>query len=217
MAIERKFIEDALTRFFITSYLKEKLAKVGFSKASIQRTPILTRISVEVADPGKLIGKKGRSIKKLTEIIEKEFGVKEPQIAVSPVEKFELDPQLMAMMVAKKIEKNRPIRPTIHLALKRIMDAGALGCEIRVSGKILAKGAKAKSIKVYAGYLPKAGDLTKVVKVGEYVARPKAGAINVRVLITPPGALPEELVKKFKLAKVYQYAEKESEASGEEK
>ncbi len=211
LGVEKLFIEDAITRLLITNYLKKKLQKVGFSSASIQKTPILTRITVEVADPGRLIGKKGKSIRKLTEVIEKEFNVKDAQIAVSPVEKIELDPNLMAMSIAKKIEKNKPIRPTIHLALKRIMNAGALGCEIRVSGKILAKGAKAKSIKVSAGYLPKAGDLTRVVKVGEFVARPKSGAINVRVLITPPGSLPEELVKKFQLAKIYKYAEEEKE------
>jgi small subunit ribosomal protein S3 len=215
LAIERQFIDDALTRLSIVEFLKKKLQRVGFSSASIQKTPVLTRITVEVADPGKLIGKRGRSIKRLTEVIEKEFGVKDAQIAVSPVEKIELDPNLMAMSIARKIEANRPIRPTVHLALKRIMDSGALGCEIKVSGKILAKGAKAKSIKVSAGYLPKAGDLTKIVKVGEFVARPKSGAINVKVSITPPGSLPEELVKKFQLAKIYKYAESEKKKEEE--
>jgi small subunit ribosomal protein S3 len=215
LAIERQFIDDALTRLSIVEFLKKKLQRVGFSSASIQKTPVLTRITVEVADPGKLIGKRGRSIKRLTEVIEKEFGVKDAQIAVSPVEKIELDPNLMAMSIARKIEANRPIRPTVHLALKRIMDSGALGCEIKVSGKILAKGAKAKSIKVSAGYLPKAGDLTKIVKVGEFVARPKSGAINVKVSITPPGSLPEELVKKFQLAKIYKYAEGEKKKEEE--
>jgi small subunit ribosomal protein S3 len=206
MAVERKFVEDSLARYRVAEYLKQKLKRVGFSNVTIQRTPMVTRITVEVANPGKLIGKKGKSIKRLTDTIAKVFGMSDPQIAVIPVEKFELEPQLMAQQIAWRIEGNKPIRPTVHAALKKIMDAKALGCEIVVSGKIVAKGGKAKSLRVAAGYLPKAGDLTKLLKTANVVARPKYGAVNVQVTITPPGAF-EIKGKEIELPKVFKYAE----------
>ena len=207
MAIERKFIEDAIARFKVSSFLKDRLERVGFSNVTIQRTPIVTRITVEVANPGRLIGKKGRSIKRLTDIISKEFGVPEPQIAVVPVEKIELEPRLMARAIAKRIEAGKPIRPTIHMALKRIMDAGAIGAEIVVKGKLVGKGGKARGMRAAAGYLPKAGEVKRLVKEANVEARPKQGKINVRVRITPPDAVfPDREVKKVELSKVYKYA-----------
>lgn len=206
MAVERKFIEDSLARYRVADFLKKRLKRVGFSNVTIQRTPMVTRIVVEVANPGKLIGKRGKSIQRLTDTIAKEFNMHEPQIAVIPVEKFELEPQLMAQEIAWRVEGSKPVRPTVHAALKKIMDAKALGCEIVVSGKIVAKGGKARSIRVAAGYLPKAGDLTRLVRKGDVVARPKYGAVNVRVSITPPGAF-EIKGKGIELPKTFKYAE----------
>lgn len=211
MVVERKFIEDALARYRVEMFLREKLERVGLSGVTIQRTPMVTRITVEVANPGRLIGKKGRSIKKLTDVIAQEFGVKDPQIAVVPVENVELEPQLMGRFIARNIETGRPIRPTIHSALKKIMDAGALGAEIRVSGKIVAKGGKAKSLRVAAGYLPKAGEVTELLKKASVIARPQYGAVNVAISITPPGvSFPDKEIKKVELARVIKYAEEKA-------
>ncbi|MEM2974118.1 MAG: 30S ribosomal protein S3 [Candidatus Micrarchaeia archaeon] len=213
MAIERKFIEDALVRYRVSSFLRNKLERVGFSNVAIQRTPMVTRITVEVANPGRLIGKKGRSIKKLTDIIAQEFGVSEPQIAVIPVENQDLEPMLVAKTVAKRIEADKPVRPTVHMALKRVMEAGALGAEIIVRGKLAAKGGKAKSMKVTAGYLPKAGDWIRKLRTADVVARPKYGAINVRVTIATKDAFPE--ARKVEIPVVIKYAEGETEGEPE--
>ena len=209
MAIERKFIEDAITRYLVSSFLKAKLERVGFSSVTIQRTPMVTRITVEVANPGRMIGKKGRSIKRLTDVITQQFGVSEPQIAVVPVENIELDPQLMAQSIVRRIESGKPLRPAIHIALKKIMEAGALGAEIVVSGKIAAKGAKARTMRVATGYLPKAGAPTALLKKASVVARPKYGAINVKISITPPGvSFPDrKILAPPVLPKIIKYAE----------
>jgi len=207
MAVERKFIEDALVRYQVSSFLRSRLERVGFSNVTIQRTPMVTRITVEVANPGRLIGKKGRSIKRLTDTIAEEFGISEPQIAVVPVEKIELEPLLMARFVVKRIESDKPLRPTIHMVLKKIMDSGALGAEIVVSGKIVAKGGKAKSMKVSAGYVPKAGDIIRKLRKGSAVARPKYGAINVRVTIATRDAFPE--ARRVAIPAIIKYAEVE--------
>jgi len=207
MAVERKFIEDALVRYRVSEFLREKLERVGFSNVTIQRTPMVTRITVEVENPGRLIGKKGRSIKRLTDTIAQEFGIKEPQIAVVPVAVVELEPMLMAKFIARRIEASKPLRPTIHMALKRIMDAGALGAQIVVGGKIVAKGGKSKSMKVAAGYVPKAGDIIRKLRKASVVARPKYGAVNVKIIIATKDAFPEKVKVEIPIPVVIKYAE----------
>lgn len=207
MAIERKFIDDSVTRYQIANFLREKLERVGFSNVTIQRTPMVTRITVEVANPGRLIGKKGKSIKTLADTIQREFGVSDPQIAVVPVEKIELEPRLIAYSIAKNIESGKPLRALIHSSLKKIIDAGALGAEIVVGGKIAAKGAKARSMRVAWGYLPKAGEVVKQIKKAQVTARPKYGAINVRVSIAPPTAVFPDKVAKVEVPNIIKYSE----------
>ena len=54
MAIERKFIEDSMIKLNISKYLSTELARAGFSRIEIQKTPILTRITVYVLNPGRV-------------------------------------------------------------------------------------------------------------------------------------------------------------------
>jgi small subunit ribosomal protein S3 len=77
----------------------------------------------------------------------------------------------------------------MRIALREVMASGALGAEIRVAGKVVGKGAKAKALTVRSGYLKKSGELMKLVDVGHYTAYLKAGAIGVTVRIVPPGTV----------------------------
>ncbi len=84
-------------------------------------------------------------------------------------------------------------KQAMRIALREIMSAGAIGAEIRVAGKIVGKGGKAKALTVRAGYLKKSGDLMKLVNEAKATAYPKAGAIGVTVRILPPGTeLPDK-------------------------
>ena len=209
MAIERKFIEDSIGRFRIADFLEVELDKAGFSKVEIQRTPMVTRIAVDVTKPGKVIGRRGKSIQDLTETIQKKFGVENPQISITEVTKTELEPRLMAKSVVRQIEMGKNIRRILHFSLKRIVEAGALGAEIIASGKIAAKGGRAKRMRVVAGYMPKAGEPARLVKESHVTAYPKSGAIGVLVRIVLPGTIfPDKReMKPVELPKVIAAAE----------
>ncbi|VVB65420.1 30S ribosomal protein S3 [Candidatus Gugararchaeum adminiculabundum] len=187
MVVERKFIEDAIARYNVSKFLEGELDRAGFSKVDIQRTPMVTRISVSVTTPGRVIGRKGKSIRDLTEAIEKEFDISNPQISVASVSEPSLDPRLMAKKAVKGIEMGKNLRRILQFLLKEIMDAGALGAEIVASGKIVAKGGRAKTKRVFAGYIPKAGEPARLVHEAHVTAYPKSGAIGVLVRIVMPG------------------------------
>jgi len=209
LGVERKFIEDAIGRFRIAKFLEVELDRAGFSKVEIQRTPMVTRIAVDVTKPGKVIGRRGKSIQDLTETIQRRFGIDNPQISITEVTKTELEPRLMAKSVVRQIEMGKNIRRILHFSLKRIMEAGALGAEIVASGKIAAKGARAKRMRVSAGYMPKAGEPKRLVSESHVTAYPKSGAIGVLVRIVQPGTVfPDKReMKPVELPKVIAAAE----------
>lgn len=190
MAIERNFIKKALGVQQVKEYLEKKLRKAGISKILIQKTPVATRLSLFVRRPGLVVGKGGEGIKELCKILEEEFKIENPQIDVIEIENPALDPALVAEKIAKTIETSgKNIKQMLRFALKDIMDAGAIGAEIRVAGKLAGKGGRAKAMCVREGYLKKSGDMVQYVTEGRYVAYPKSGAIGVRVRIVPPGVV----------------------------
>ncbi|MBI5159435.1 30S ribosomal protein S3 [Candidatus Micrarchaeota archaeon] len=209
MAVEKKFIEDAIARYRVATFLEHELDRAGFSKVDIQRTPMVTRIAVEVTTPGKVIGRKGKTIRDLTDAVQKEFGIDNPQISVVDVRNADLEPRLVAKKVVKLIEMGKNVRRMLHASLKTVMDAGAMGAEIVASGKIAAKGGRSKSLRVVAGYIPKAGEPARLVRRSHVTAYPKSGAIGVLVRIVPPGTIfPDKgEIKKIELPKVISAAE----------
>jgi len=193
MATEKKMIHTAVDNYFVTSYLEKALERAGVSSIRIQKTPVATRIELTVQRPGIVVGKRGSSITELSEKL-KEFGIDNPKIEVVEVEVPSLDAKLMCEKIGRFVETRGNVKQAIRIALREIMSAGAIGAEIRVAGKIIGKGGKAKTITVRAGYLKKSGDPIKLVREAKYTIFPKAGAIGITVKILPPGVkLPDKL------------------------
>lgn len=187
MTIERKFIDNSIIKLKISRYLQKELVRAGFSRVEIQKTPMLTRITVYVLSPGKVIGRAGSTINTLTETIRVKFKVENPQINVMEVENKMLEPMLVARDIAEKFERGLNARKVIQGALRIMVENGALGAEIIASGKLAAKGARGKTIRKSIGYIPKAGNVTELVREASATSYPKYGAIGVKVRIVPPG------------------------------
>ncbi|MEM4209396.1 MAG: 30S ribosomal protein S3, partial [Candidatus Anstonellaceae archaeon] len=153
MVVEKQFIKDALIKYLVARFLEEELDKAGFVDVDIQRTPMLTRVNLIVANPGRVIGRKGKTIKDLTEELTKRFNIENPQISVTEAKNPALEPRLIAKKIAKFIESGKKPRVVLHAALRDIMNAGALGGEIVIAGKLTAKGGRAKALRVSAGYI----------------------------------------------------------------
>jgi small subunit ribosomal protein S3 len=169
----------------------------------------VTRIAVGVTAPGRVIGKKGRTITALTDAIKESFNVENPQISVVELGNPSLEPRLIAKRACRSIAMGKRIRAILHSLLREIMEAGALGAEIIASGKITAKGGRAKRLRVAAGYLPKAGEPSRLVASSHVTAYPKSGAIGVLVRIVLPGTeFPDKKVaERIEIPKVISAAE----------
>jgi len=207
MIYSEKLIEEPFSKYKLVKYLEKKLDKAGLAGVEIQRTPMMTRITLMVLNPARIIGRQGRIINEITEAVKKEFKIENPQINVVEVQEQFLEPVLVGKKAARHIEMGKKIRAVLHFMLKEIMRAGAIGAEIVAAGKIGAKGARSKRLRVMAGYIPKAGEPMKLVKEAHINANTKSGVIGVLVRIVPPGTVfPDKTPEKIPLPKVIETA-----------
>ncbi|HLC64953.1 MAG TPA: 30S ribosomal protein S3 [Candidatus Nanoarchaeia archaeon] len=185
--IERKFISEKMKEFSIQEHISENLHGVGHSKTKVVRTPLGEKIIVYVSRPGLIVGKKGANIKQLTKTLKKTFNLENPQIEISEVENPVLDAAIVAETIADSLERlgTAKFKAIGHKVMTDAMNAGALGIEILISGKI--PSSRAKSWRFYQGYLKKCGDVALTgVRAAHSTAHLKTGAIGVKVKIMPP-------------------------------
>lgn len=196
MADEQQFIQDGLQRSQIDEFFEEELGRAGYGGMEVAKTPMGTQIVLKAEKPGMVIGKGGENIRKLTTALEERFDLDDPQIDVQEVEEPDLNARIVADRLANALERGWYFRKAGHTTLERIMDAGALGAEIVLSGKVT--GARARVEKFSDGYIKHNGEpAEEIVDFGQSVAVMKLGTIGVNVKIIPPNA---ELPDDFRVA-----------------
>jgi len=226
--IERQFVAQKKKEYQIHEMISKNVKGSGYSHTKLQRTPLGEKITIHAARPGLIVGRKGQNITKLTKILKDNFELENPQIEISEIENIYLNADVVAGKIAESFERfgTARFKGIMHKTMEEVMSAGALGIEIVISGKI--PGARAKSWRVYSGYLKKCGDIAiygvNKAKVG---ATLKTGVIGIKVSIMPPDIkLPDsiqlleekqEILEKVKEEKpVKEEAEKEKEKPSEE-
>ncbi|WP_292466233.1 30S ribosomal protein S3 [Methanolobus sp.] len=191
MAIEKKFVQEGYVKASMDEYFAKQLSKAGYGGMEINRTPMGTQITVYAEKPGMVIGKAGKVIRKLTRDIDRMYDIDNPQIDAQEVRRPELNAQMMASRLASSIERGWYFRKAGHNTLRAIMNSGALGCEIVISGKLT--GARSRVEKLVDGYIKHAGKpADDMVDEGFATAIKKLGTLGCKVRIIPPGvALPD--------------------------
>lgn len=190
MGVERKFVKNGLDKAQMAEYFSKQLERAGYGGMNINRTPMGTQVTIFAEKPGMIIGKGGRTIHKLTHDLETVFHVDNPQIDVQEVKVPELNAQTMASRLAGAIERGLYFRKAGHNMLRRILESGALGCEIDIAGKLT--GPRKKTEKFVGGNMLHAGNpAMELVDDGFAIAIKKLGVIGCRVrLIRPDVKLP---------------------------
>ena len=215
--IEKIFVKEGIKKVRVSEYFKKELERAGYGGMEIKRTPMGTQITVNVEKPGMIIGKDGRRIKRLTDEVNKRQEMDNPQIDVQPIDMPDLCASLMATRLAKLIERGWHFRRAGRSTLQRIMDRGALGCEIIMSGKL--KGPRGRMEKMVEGYIKHCGAVAEeVVDHGYAIAKVKSGVIGVRVWIVKPDAKVPDAFRMVTVNKdIKEEEEKTEDKEGKEK
>jgi len=203
----RHFIDESIKKTGVDEFLWKEFEKAGYGGVDITKTPLGTNIVVYAMRPGIIIGRGGTTIKNLAKALEDKFGLPNPQVSVAEIEVPELNAHVMASRIATTLKRGVHFRRAGFWALSQIMEAGALGAEIIISGKLRTE--RARSEKFREGYVPKSGDpAMKFVRRAVVHSQLKPGIFGVKVTIMPPGL---ELPDQIKILKIEPELEKQLE------
>ncbi|MGV7226311.1 MAG: 30S ribosomal protein S3 [Nitrosopumilus sp.] len=212
MSAVKNVIKDNYNMMLLKDYLREAIKDAGFSHAEISKTPVGTRVALHVTRPGIVIGRKGSGIRALTEKLATDFALKNPQISVVEIEKPELAPSVMCNRMASHLERGTAFRRATMWTLKQIMEGGAMGVQITISGKL--RGDRSAFEKHTQGILPRAGHHAEII-VDEDIAHVKTamGLIGIRIRI----ARKEKFIPEFEMKVEKSKKGKQAEKAKEEK
>ncbi len=183
MAIEKTFVKEGIKESQIENFLRKRFERAEYSHSDIQRTPVGTRIVVYANKPGLVIGRSGRRVMEITEEIKEKFGFENPLIDVRDIRYPFLHANIVAVRIAKALERGIHYKRVCNFYLKKIMEAGAIGVQISASGK-LAGVQRSRFQKFSEGFIAHSGDYAeKFVDKGYAQAVLKSGVAGIKVKI----------------------------------
>merc|ERR1712220_1539 len=155
---KRKFVADGVFYAELNELLVRELAEDGYSGVEVRQTPARHEIIIRATRTQNVLGEKGRRIRELTAVVQKRFNF--PPGSVELYAEKVLNRGLCSVAQAEslryKLLGGLAVRRACYGVLRLIMESGALGCEVIVSGKLRAQ--RAKSMKFQDGYMIKAGN-----------------------------------------------------------
>lgn len=105
------------------------------AEVEIVRHPQRVTIVIHTARPGVLIGVKGANIECIGAEIQK-IASKKVQIKIKEIKKTDTNAQLVAQNIARQLENRGSFRKAIKMSVANAIKGGALGCKVRVSGRL---------------------------------------------------------------------------------
>lgn len=194
MSVVKHFIEDSIKKAEIDEFLRNEFERAGYGGVSITKTPLGTHLVVYTMRPGLVIGRGGETIRALATVLEEKFQLPSPQISVAEIEIPELNAHVVASRISSALKRGVHYRRAGFWGLTQAMDAGALGIEITISGKLRTD--RARYEKFRTGYLPKSGEPPrKYMRKAVVHVQLKPGTLGVKVLLLPPDAQFPDQVK----------------------
>jgi len=182
-----KMVADGMFKAELDSFFAKELAEEGYSGVEVRVTPQRTEIIVQATRTQEVLGEKGRRIRELTALIQRRFNFKEGTVELyaEKVQNRGLCAQARAESLRYKLIGGLAVRRACYGVLRFIMESGAQGVEIIVSGKL--RGQRAKSMKFLDGLMIHAGEpsQTYVTKAVRSVLL-KQGVLGIQVRIMLP-------------------------------
>ena len=184
---KRKFVADGVFYAELNSLFTRELAEDGYSGVEVRVTPTRTEIIIRATRTKSVLGEKGRRIRELTAVVQKRFGFKDGSVELyaERLENRGLSAIAQAESLRYKLLGGLAVRRACYGVVRFVMESGAKGVEVVVSGKL--RGQRAKSMTFRDGYMIKAGQprADYVDQAARHVLL-RLGVIGVKVIIMLP-------------------------------
>merc|ERR1712000_225186 len=149
----RKFVADGVFFAELNEFFQRELAEEGYPGVEVRVTPTVTDIIIRATHTQEVLGEQGRRIRELTSLIQKRFKFPENSVSLyaAKVQNRGLSAVAQCESLRYKLLNGLAVRRACYGVLRFIMESGAKGCEVVVSGKLRA--ARAKSMKFTDGFI----------------------------------------------------------------
>merc|ERR1712036_120412 len=180
------FVRDGMFKAEADEYLRRELAEDGYSGVIVRKSKSC-EIIIIATRPSQVLGDKTRRIRELTAIVNKRWGAEQGKIDlyVERVANRGLSAVAQAESLRYKLLGGLAVRRAAYGVLRFVMENGARGCEVVISGKI--RGQRAKGMKFTDGMMIHSGDPVKAyVDTAVRHVLLRQGVIGVKVKILKP-------------------------------
>jgi len=181
---KRKFVADGVFYAELNEFLMRVLAEDGYAGVEVRVTPIRTEIIIRATRTRDVLGEKGRRIRELTAVVQKRYNFPENSVELfaERVENRAACAMAQCESLRYKLIGGLAVRRACYGVVRFIMENGAKGCEVVISGKMRAQ--RAKAMKFKDGYLISTGEPKKhyIAQAIRHVAM-RQGMIGIKVTI----------------------------------
>lgn len=148
-----QFVADGVFYAELNEIFQRELAEDGYAGVEVRVTPMRTEIIIKATRSQNVLGEKGRRIRELTAIVQKRFNFppESVELYAEKVANRGLSAVAQAESLRYKLLGGLAVRRAAYGVLRFVMESGAKGCEVVISGKLRAQ--RAKAMKFKDGYM----------------------------------------------------------------
>lgn len=184
---KKKFVADGVLYAELNELLTRELCEEGYSGVEVRVTPSKTEVVIRATRTQSVLGEKGRRIRELTAVVQKRFNFAENSVElfVEKVANRGLCAIAQAESLRYKLVGGLAVRRACYGVLRFVMENGAKGCSVSVSGKLRAQ--RAKTMKFTDGYMISSGHPVKqYVDTAYRHVLLRQGVLGIKVMIMLP-------------------------------
>ena len=133
---ERNYRELLHEDLRLRHLIMRTLPDAGISQILIDRDANQLTLTVKTAKPGIVIGRGGQNAERMRGLLQGAVGDKRVRLNIEEIRVPELDAYLVARSVADQLERRVAFRRAMKQAVQRTMQRGALGCRVKVGGRL---------------------------------------------------------------------------------
>ncbi|MDD4289773.1 MAG: 30S ribosomal protein S3 [Patescibacteria group bacterium] len=181
---DKNYIEYLKQDVLVRKFLKNKLKDAGIAEIEIKRSADIVEIVIHSSRPGVIIGRGGTGVEDIKKDITNKYFKnikKNLKLTIEEVKRPMLSAPIVLQGMIDQIEKRLPYRKVMKKTIEKVMQAGARGVKITMSGRLNGvEIARTETLK--QGRLP-LHTLRADIDYSRGVARTTYGAIGIKIWI----------------------------------
>lgn len=178
---KKDFPKSLKQDLLIKKKVKKSMKDAGIDSVEVNRSLNQIEVIAYVAKPGVAIGRGGEEIDKLQKELRR-ITKSDVELKVREVKKSDLSARIVARSIADGIERRQPSKLLMISAKEKVMQSGAKGLKIWISGRI-NNASQARTIKIAEGSVPAQTLKADVDYASEVAETADAGLMGVKVWI----------------------------------